>query len=124
MEFDASLQGLGARWGLQVYTITIPIGYKNFNIVPLEMVSILAAIREWGNQWMYQKVSIACDNEAMVQVLSSGETRDFTLAAIARNIQRSDIFQVKLMSLPTMGPGLSTFKEIAIIIAKSCFSPC
>ena len=33
------------------------------------------------------KVEIACDNLAVVQVLTSGRTRDLTLAAIARNIQ-------------------------------------
>ena len=95
MELDASLQGLGARWGLQVDTVTIPIGYQNFNIVHLELVNILAAIRVWANQWKHQKVSIACDNEAVVQVLSSGKTRDLTLAAIARNIQ----FQVALYDI-------------------------
>ena len=78
-----------------VYTITIPIAYKNFNIVHQEMVNILAAIRVWGNQWKHQKVSIACNNEAVVQVLSSGKTRDLTLAAIARNIQ----FQVALYDI-------------------------
>ena len=30
---------------------------------------------------------MACDNQAGVQVLNSGKTRDLTLAAIARNIQ-------------------------------------
>ena len=34
-----------------------------------------------------QKVGIACDNLAVVQVLNIGRTRDLTLAAIARNIQ-------------------------------------
>ena len=31
--------------------------------------------------------SIPCDNQAVVRVLSSGRTRDRTLAAIARNFQ-------------------------------------
>ena len=44
---------------------------------------------------MHQKVSIACDNEAMVQVHSSGETRDLTLAAIASNIR----FQVAMYDI-------------------------
>ena len=37
--------------------------------------------------WAKSRVRIACDNEAVVQVLNSGRTRDLTLAAIARNIQ-------------------------------------
>ena len=41
------------------------------------------------------KVEIACDNLVVVQVLTSGKTRDLTLAAIARNIQ----FQAALMNI-------------------------
>ena len=55
MELDASLQGLGARWGLQVYILTIPVGYLGFNIVHLEMVNLLAAIRVSVNQWAHKK---------------------------------------------------------------------
>ena len=50
MELDASLQGVGARWGLQVFALTISIGYQNFDIVHLEMVNTSAAIRIWGDQ--------------------------------------------------------------------------
>ena len=77
--------------------------YHSFWIKKLQycssgMVNILATIRIWGNQWMHQKVSIACDNKAVVQVLSSDKTRDLTLATIARNIQ----FQVAMYSLVLM----------------------
>ena len=47
MELDASLQDLGARWGHQVYTLTIPLGYNNLNICHLEMLNILLAFRVW-----------------------------------------------------------------------------
>ena len=87
MKLDASLQGLGARWGHQVYALTIPLGYNNFNICHLEMLNILLALRVWKDQWPKNKISVACDNQAVVQVLNSGKTRDLTLAAIARNIQ-------------------------------------
>ena len=87
MELDASLQGLGARWSDQVYTLTIPLGYNNLNICHLEMLNILLALRIWKDQWANSRISVACDNQAVVQVLNSGKTRDLTLAAIARNIQ-------------------------------------
>ena len=87
MELDASLQGLGARWGNQVYTLTIPLGHNTFNICYLEMLNILLALRVWKDQCSNSKISIACDNQVVVQVLNSGKTRDLTLAAIARNIQ-------------------------------------
>ena len=87
IELDASLQGMGARWGPEVYALTIPLGHMNFNIVHLETIKILAALRVWQESWRNSKVVIACDNLAVVQVLNSGKTRDLTLAAIARNIQ-------------------------------------
>ena len=86
IELDASLQGLGARWCSQIYSISIPLGYENMTIVHLEMLNILVAIRIWGPQWTGKAIRIACDNQAVVMVLNSGKTRDLTLAAIARNI--------------------------------------
>ena len=87
IELDASLQGLGAAWGRQVYAIDVVLGYHDFQIVHLEMLNILVALRVWGSQWLHKRISIACDNEAVVHILNSGKTRDFTLAAIAHNIQ-------------------------------------
>ena len=95
IELDASLQGMGACWGSQVYALQIPLGYMDMSIVHLEMLNILAAVRVWGKAWRNTKVAIACDNLAVVQVLNSGKTRDLTLAAIARNIQ----FQVATMNI-------------------------
>ena len=74
---------------------TIPLGYMNFQIVHLEMLIILAALRVWQTQWSNMKVEIGCDNLAVGQVLTSGKTRDLTLAAITRNIQ----FQAALMNI-------------------------
>ena len=85
IELDASLQGLGARCH-QVYTISIPLGFKTFTIVYLEMLNTLVAIRTWASQWQFKAVRIFCDNAGVVSVLTSGKTRDLTLAAIARNI--------------------------------------
>ena len=51
------------------------------------MLNILVVLRAWGSQWLHRRISIACDNEAVVHVLNSGKTRDLTLAAIAHNIQ-------------------------------------
>ena len=87
IELDVCLQGLGARWGSQVFAFPLPLGYLNYNIAHLEMLNILVALRVWQNFWAKSRVRIACDNEAVVQVLGSGRTRDLTLAAIARNIQ-------------------------------------
>ena len=87
IELDACLQGLGARWGCQVFAFPLPLGYSDYNIAHLEMLNILVALRVWNHCWAKSRIRIACDNEAVVHVLRSGRTRDLTLAAIARNIQ-------------------------------------
>ena len=46
IELGASLQGLAAVWGSQIYALNIPLGYLNFQIVHLEMLNILVA---WGH---------------------------------------------------------------------------
>ena len=67
--------------------ILLPLGYMDFNIAHLEMLNILVALRVWNHCWAKTRIRIAHDNEAVVHVLNLGRTRDFTLAAIARNIQ-------------------------------------
>ena len=61
IELDASLQGLGARWGSQVYSIRIPLGYENMAIVHLDMLNILVAIRVWGPYCIGKVIRTACD---------------------------------------------------------------
>ena len=78
VKLDASLQGLGAMCGQEIFAIALPKGYQNYNIVHLEMVNILVAVRTWAHQWQGRKVIIHCDNQAVVSVLSSGHTRDMT----------------------------------------------
>ena len=56
VELDASLQGLGATWARQVYAMTLPLGYLNFQIVHLEMLNILAALRVWQPHWSNKKL--------------------------------------------------------------------
>ena len=86
IELDASLQGLGARWGLQVYALSIPLGFNQYNIVHLEMMNILVAIRTWSQAWTGKTLLVHCDNAAVVSVLTTGVTKDLTPAAKARNI--------------------------------------
>ena len=104
IQLDTSLQGLGARWGSQVYSIPVPLGYENMSIVHLEMLNILVAIRVWGPQWSGKAIRVACDNQAVVMVLNSGKTRDLTLAAIARNIfMEAAGFDIFLKTIHIMG---------------------
>ena len=86
IELDACLTGLGGRCDNLVYHLALPLGYNNLNIVHLEMVNILLAVRLFGKCWSKTRVLVKCDNEAVVQVLTSGRTRDAFLAACARNV--------------------------------------
>ena len=58
IELDASLQGMGARWGSQIYALSIPLGYLDLQIVHLEMLNILAALRVWEQPWANKKVAM------------------------------------------------------------------
>ena len=86
LELDACLQGLGAKCGNLVYHLPIPTEYSNLGIVQLEMVNILVATRVFAHLWKGKNVHIRCDNQAVVQVLNTGRTKDPFLAACARNI--------------------------------------
>ena len=85
LELDACLTGMGGVCGNYVYHLKIRKGYCNLNIVHLEMLSILVALRIFGPQWTKQKLLMKCDNYAVVKVLNSGRTHDQFLGACARN---------------------------------------
>ena len=86
MELDVCLTGLGGRCEKRVYHLKIPNHYNNLEIVQLEMVNILVAVRLFGRMWQHKRVLIKCDNMAVVQVLKSGKTCDPFLATCARNV--------------------------------------
>ena len=50
------------------------------------MINILVAIRTWGQAWTGKTLLVHCDNAAVVSVLTTGATKDLTLAAMARDI--------------------------------------
>ena len=84
---DACLTGVGGIWGHRVYAAPIP-QYQNFHpsITHLEMLNLLIALRLWGSHWAQSSMYIYCDNMAVVQMASSGRTKDLFLGACIRNI--------------------------------------
>ena len=50
------------------------------------MINILVTLRIFVRLWHRKHVLIKCDNDAVVQVLQTGKTRDPFLATVARNI--------------------------------------
>ena len=86
VELDACLTGFGGRWGNLVYSIPIQRNYNNLAITQLETLNILVAMHLFAPYWHRKTVQIKCDNLAVVQVLTSGKTRDPFLGAFARNV--------------------------------------
>ena len=84
---DACLQGLGTYHEGQVYHATVPTSFHLvMSIVHLEMVNVLVSVRLWANKWRNCSVNMFCDNQAVVEVMANGRSRDKYLAACARTI--------------------------------------
>ena len=97
VQVDASLQGLGGRWGNCVYKLSIPLGMDDLGIVQLEMLNLFLALRIWAPNWAGKRVRFECDNQAVVAVMKSGKTRDMVLAAYARNIHMlASVFDIEI----------------------------
>ena len=86
LELDACLTGLGGRWGSFVYHLPVAKHFQNLAILHIEMINILVAIRIFAGHWHRKHILVRCDNMAVVQVLSSGKTKDPFLAMCARNV--------------------------------------
>ena len=86
LHLDACLTGMGGIFENQCYALPIPKDFHNYSIVHLEMLNIVVAIKVWANQWRDKKLRIKCDNMAVVEVLTSGRTKDNILATCARNV--------------------------------------
>ena len=50
------------------------------------MLNVLIALRMWCSLWADKKVTIFCDNHAVVDILDSNRTRDGILGVILREI--------------------------------------
>ena len=81
-----------------VYALPLPLGFNNYNIVHLEILNLVVALKLWGSHWKDKTVEIKCDSMVVVEVLGSGKARDSTLAMCARNTWLlSGMFNVELL---------------------------
>ena len=88
IELDACLDGLGGRWGSNIYPTPNPdhIQGHSFNITHFELFSVVVPLTVWGSQWRGRKLLINLGNMASISIVNSGFTKDVKLAIIARNI--------------------------------------
>ena len=68
-----------------VYALPLPLGFKNYTIMHLEILNLVVGLKVWGTHWKDKTVEIKCDNMAVVKVLRSGHARDSVLVMCACN---------------------------------------
>ena len=85
VHLDACLTGLGGIYDNMVYSL--PLESQNIlHITQIECLNIIVAIKIWAKIWTNKRISIFCDNLAVVEVLSTGKTKDSYLGTCARNV--------------------------------------
>ena len=85
LHLDDSLTGMGEFLTTSVMLCQFQTIFKT-TLVHLEMINILVALKIWAYQWKDKKIRVKCDNMAVVEVLTSGKTKDGILGICARNI--------------------------------------
>ena len=58
VHLDASLTGLGGHFGNMIYTLPVPVGFNEYDIVvaaTLEMLNIVVAAKIWASHWSNKK---------------------------------------------------------------------
>ena len=81
---EACLQGMGGCYKNFVYGI--PKGFNGNNIVQLEILNVVVVLKIRAASWANRCIHIYCDNHAVVDVLTYGNTRDQVLGTCARNV--------------------------------------
>jgi len=78
--------GCGAWLKNQWLQFQWPRCIADWSIAAKELVPIVLAALIWGNQWSIKLVLVYCDNQAVVEVVNSGNPKDPTLMHILRAI--------------------------------------
>lgn len=100
----------------------LPEGFvrPGWSIVHLEMVCVILSCVVWGPSWSGTCVTLACDNEAVVNVVNSFRASDVSLQAMNRKLcflQAKMNFKLKLRFWS------SRQNEQADILSRSHLSP-
>ena len=95
---NACLHALGGVFNNDVYALSIPLGFKDYDNVHFEILNIVVALKIWAKSWRDKTIEIKCDNMAVVDVIRSGRARDQTLVKCARTIWLiTSIFNINLV---------------------------
>ena len=104
IHLDASLVGFGGCFNNMVYALPFPELFKQFYITQLEMFNVIVALKVSARCWQDKKITLYCDNMAVVEIITSGKTRYEFLATCARNIWLiTAIFNIQLQVMHVPG---------------------
>jgi len=85
---DACLTGCGGLCIDQYFHAVFPefVLSMDLDINSLELLTIVLALKLWGNRWRGLRLTVRCDNEVAVTVLASGRCRSSFLNCCLREI--------------------------------------
>ena len=86
---DATLQGISGFYNGKYFMDTIQdqqAERKQGNIVHMEMIAIMIALKLWLKEFTMKKLIIECDNMAVLEVINQGKAKDKTLQRYLREI--------------------------------------
>ena len=102
---DACLQGAGGCQNGEFFHTDFPdtILAQCLHINALELLTLMVALKLWGDTCQGQRIKLYCDNAASVCVLNTGKTQDKFLQACLREIcllAAKYEFEVRAVHLP------------------------
>ena len=85
---DACLVGCGGICAKEYFHVEFPdfIVSSSLDINSLELLTIVVALKLWCHRWSGLRLTVRCDNEVAVTVLSTGRCKDAFLNACLREI--------------------------------------
>ena len=90
--------------GPLVYALPLGTEFQHLRITQLEMLNVVVALKVWSQLWADNKVKKFCDNQAVVEVLNTGKTKDPFLATCARNVWLiTAIFNIEIIVIHVPG---------------------
>ena len=102
---DSTLHGCGGISDRDYFHKKFPgfVSEQNLPIHSLELLTVIVAVRLWGNRCRGLNVVVYCDNAAAVHVINSGKSRDSFMSACIRElwlVVSTNLFQLRAIHLP------------------------
>ena len=76
--------GCGAWWGVEWMQLQWPAGTEEWSIAYKELLPIVLACMVWGHRWTKHRIVVHCDNEAVVEVVAAGYSKEMNLMHLLR----------------------------------------